>query len=497
MAPHGHGHSHSHSHSHDHSHSHSHDHSHDHSHGHSHDHSHDHNHDRNHDHNHSLAAFRLQLHGASSSTASARPPPPPSLPLSPLEELVACAKRNDAQQLRVLLAAGGAGSAQLVKQRDALGHTLAHWAAQRSGADVLELLAHAGAPLDLASEDSVKLHPIHWACAAGNLPALRALVSLGVDVNCADVTKQRTPLLLAAQHGFPLLVLFLIRHGADVALVDADRDSAIHWAAYKGATEIVSVFQYLGLRTDEPDAFGQTPLHLAAMRGELATVQYLVDELESDVTALDAQRRSPYDLATLKGYKRVATYLARQSFRRKWNVLAWWEASRTPYYFVLANMVVGTALSFAVLLPALPDRKHVCVPHMVWNALTWGCFFLTVRTSPGDVRKDDACVAAYANQIDAMTSGDGDSNADDSRAVESERDSHRLAQPLCHSCYVQRPLRSKHCRVCKTCIQQFDHQYVGSGYCIGGARGLVLIGCSWWFLLSTRAAARSWTIASG
>lgn len=432
--------------------------------GHSHGDGRGHGHSHGHSHGHAPSAagrgFQLQLRNGASSNAIApplpgaqhMPPPPPARELTALEELFMCAKRNNIERMRELLSTAQARSSEMVRARDPMGHTLAHWAAQKGSAELLEYLHSANAPMDLPSEDSVKLHPIHWACSAGNLVALKMFVKLGVDVNCADAMKQRTPLLIAAQNGFPLLVMYLIRNGADVSLVDIDRDSAIHWAAYKGATEIVSVFQYLGLRTDDPDRFGQTPLHLAAMRGELSMVQYLVEELESDMSAKDLQGRTPYDLAVLKGYKRVSTYLARQEFRNRWNILAWWETSRAPYYFVLANIVGATLLCVTVIMPAMPERKCICVPHLIWNCVTWVFFFLTKRTSPGDVRKDERFEKEYADEIDAMI---GTGHSEDDNANSSSLD-----RPLCHSCHIQRPLRSKHCRVCKTCIHQFDHQYV-------------------------------------
>lgn len=319
--------------------------------------------------------------------------------------------------------------------------------AQKGSAELLEFAHSVDAPMNLPSEDSVKLHPIHWSCSTGNLVALKTFVRLGVDVNTADATKQRTPLLIAAQNGFPLLVMYLIKNGADVTLVDIDEDSAIHWAAYKGATEIVSVFQYLGLSSDGPDRYGQTPLHLAAMRGELSTVQYLVEELDSDLDAPDLQGRTPLDLAKLKGYKRVANYLARQRFRNKWNVFSWWESSRAPYFYTLANIVLSHLLYVCVLMPAMPDMRCIYVPHLVWNVITWGFFCMTVRTSPGNITKEEVYAKEYSDVTEAMISGEENGNL-------------RLERPLCHSCHVQRPLRSKHCRVCKTCIHQFDHQYV-------------------------------------
>ncbi|GLD92114.1 hypothetical protein PINS_up000647 [Pythium insidiosum] len=361
---------------------------------------------------------------------------------------------NRLERFQELVAAHGAALAQ---QRDAQGHTVTHWIAQRGSAEFLTYVHSLGAPMNLPSLDTVKLHPIHWACSTGNLAALKAFVRLGVDINTADDTKHRTPLLIAAQNGFPLLVMYLVKHGADVTLVDIDQDSAIHWAAYKGATEIVSVFQYLGLSSDAPDRYGQTPLHLAAMRGELATVQYLVEELDSDLEVRDAQGRTPIQLATLKGYGRVAQYLSRRQFRQRWNVFAWWETSRTPYYFVLANCVVSFIAYVRVVMPYMPELRGLYVPHLAWNALTWLLFALTVRTSPGDLSSDATLQDEYSYVTEQLVSADSAATGDD------EAESAKLClleRPLCHSCHIQRPRRAKHCRVCKTCVDTFDHQYV-------------------------------------
>ena len=64
---------------------------------------------------------------------------------------------------------------------------------------------------------------------------IRYLVEKGGSniVNCADFSKC-TPLLIAAQYGQADVVAYLIKINADTTILDKNKDSAMHWAAYKG-----------------------------------------------------------------------------------------------------------------------------------------------------------------------------------------------------------------------------------------------------------------------
>lgn len=119
-----------------------------------------------------------------------------------------------------------------------------------------------------------------------------------------------TPLLVASQYGHVNLAAFLIKRGANYLAVDKNKDSALHWAAYKGDISIIgllchiltstttssgssssstvarrdSITNFLSL-LDAPDTFGQTPIHLAALRGNTDALEYLLEEIEANSTS--------------------------------------------------------------------------------------------------------------------------------------------------------------------------------------------------------------------
>lgn len=44
---------------------------------------------------------------------------------------------------------------------------------------------------------------------------------------------------------------------------------------------------------------------------------------------------------------------------------------------------------------------------------------------------------------------------------------HDLTEKYCVNCFIDIPIRGKHCKICRSCIATFDHHCVWLGNCIG------------------------------
>ena len=52
---------------------------------------------------------------------------------------------------------------------------------------------------------------------------------------------------------------------------------------FQGQLEIVALLHFLELKVDNVDSYGQTPLHLAALRGNYSVVEYLVMDCDANI----------------------------------------------------------------------------------------------------------------------------------------------------------------------------------------------------------------------
>ena len=188
----------------------------------------------------------------------AQPASPAPLGLDPTSMLTFAVKAGDLKMVE-LIAEQSAEAVCATDDKD--GATALHWAAMLGHLSILEHLAQKGAPIDAVVE-STGMQPIHWACTRGHVDVVKRLLALGAKIDALDI-KQTTPLAIAAQYDHTFLVFYLVRERADINLLDHCQDSALHWAAYKGNQQTVSLLHYLGLPADAADAYGSTALHLA------------------------------------------------------------------------------------------------------------------------------------------------------------------------------------------------------------------------------------------
>ena len=110
------------------------------------------------------------------------------------------------------------------------------------------------------------------------------------------------------------IVLFLIRHGADVTARDDTHSTPLHLVSSKDKESAIVVYMLIrhGADVNAPNMDGSTPLHMAAS-SRLALESTIVRLLllhGANVDAMDSKGRTPLDIATSEGNSWIAKVLS-------------------------------------------------------------------------------------------------------------------------------------------------------------------------------------------
>ena len=83
---------------------------------------------------------------------------------------------------------------------------------------------------------------------------------------------------------------------ANINSIDVNGSTALHFAAFDGTQEIVSLLIAKGADINAKNFIGRTPLHNAASKGPVELIELLINN-GADVNALDNQGRPPVDFS--------------------------------------------------------------------------------------------------------------------------------------------------------------------------------------------------------
>jgi ankyrin repeat protein len=108
--------------------------------------------------------------------------------------------------------------------------------------EVAHALLHAGADVNAASHNALKVAPLHSAVASRQTDLSRLLVEHGADVN-AKQQEDFTPLMEAAQNGDLEIVNLLLASGADPQVVKSGGQTALDIAQAAGHQQIVDALR--------------------------------------------------------------------------------------------------------------------------------------------------------------------------------------------------------------------------------------------------------------
>ena len=163
---------------------------------------------------------------------------------------------------------------------------------------------------------------MRWAAEHGNVPAVRACLESGVDVDKVLSSDNRTALHNAAMHGRAATAKALIEAGADVNKLaspntvdeSGKRTGVLHnvtpvcYAAERGHTHVVMELIKAGADLNQATSDGATPLYVAAHNGHEGIVAVLI-QAGADVRKACKNGCTPLKIATDMKREKVVTLL--------------------------------------------------------------------------------------------------------------------------------------------------------------------------------------------
>jgi ankyrin repeat protein len=172
--------------------------------------------------------------------------------------------------------------------------------------DVRAILRFAGRPELINGRDAEGWTPLAVAACHGMTEAVRALVSLGADVNML-YRIARTQRVVATRRGH--VVVTALSSLDTNMLMEEDLVTALHIAALQGHFEVVEALALLGADVNVQLSAGATPVHIAAQEGHWEVVKTLVS-LGADKNARKLRGVTPAYIAAQNGHLKVVEALA-------------------------------------------------------------------------------------------------------------------------------------------------------------------------------------------
>ena len=152
-------------------------------------------------------------------------------------------------------------------------------------------------------DQGISSEPLYWVATYGNMPAVRALLKSGEDVD-VNFNCDCTPLHCAAEEGHTPVVKALIEAGADVDKEAYRGFTSLHHAAVTGHAPVIKELVKAGADVNATDDEGRAPLHFAINNRDEDCVALLLAH-GADFHKADDAGRTPMRVAVQREHKKM------------------------------------------------------------------------------------------------------------------------------------------------------------------------------------------------
>ena len=206
---------------------------------------------------------------------------------------------TDDEKVRLLISKGADVKARATSGVDAVTIASTYYGSAPS----LRSLLSAGAAADAPEDVHVRRSPLVYSAMAGDLEAVKALLSGGAHATAEALAE-------AVTFGHPDVVRLLITNGADAGITERSGINLLHWAAITNRSQVIPVLAAAGVPLDAVDEFGFTPLLYAATldEGDTETLNALL-RAGADKRVRNPDGRTPLDQARRLKHSKLATAL--------------------------------------------------------------------------------------------------------------------------------------------------------------------------------------------
>jgi len=411
------------------------------------------------------------------------------------EKILAAIRSGDPEKLKSQLALLERNvNSSVQAPGDAESHPILHWAALNDQKNIISYLG--SQKVNLNAKNPRGEVALHWACLNGNIQAVHVLIQLGCDITVADA-RGYSGMHHAAQFGHTVVMAQLLRKGVRVNVRDNSGRTSLHWAAYKGHGGAIQWLLAHGADLQAKDFEDCLPIHWASLQGLKPTCRLLVEQGSMPYLHFkDRTGGTPKELAREKQnryepksyefmqFKDTADFLESCEKNKKLPRTMQSTMKNHPTWYawpVLAPL--GWWQYQTVVFPATSHHTILTLMFVVFYWAEWVAWAMLQRSDPGSLVLVPSLTKVNSNKVSSEKDGVViEMNTDDLRAralntttfgaslhreLYDEVLDNGLLVPVCTTCEIVKPLRSKHDRFSDRCISRFDHFCPFMGVAVG------------------------------